>query len=371
LQCIEDIHKGRYQFVMAVSGGGSGAISKLLAEPGASGSIIEALVPYSSAAMEHFLGLVPEQACSERNARAMAMAAYLRAAELGAASSDKAIAGLACTAALATNRPRRGLHQIHVALQTEKMTRSLSLNLQKGTRTREQEEALASDLIIQAMAELCEVSFKQALAKYPEEQLLQESVIAEDPVHDLFVGNSELLQLTTPPDTNNPLTIFPGAFNPLHDGHKSIAKIASRLTGHSCHLELSITNVDKLPLDYLEIDHRSKRIVSELPLLLTRAPTFIEKSGLFPGATFAVGVDTISRIADGRYYNNDRESTARALKKIRGQACKFLVFGRKTRDKFLSLDDLVLPDILAEICTGVPEQEFRIDISSTELRSKF
>jgi nicotinamide mononucleotide (NMN) deamidase PncC len=357
--------------VIAVSGGGSGAMSTLLTEPGASGSVIEALIPYSSSAMENFLGLVPEQACSERNARAMAMAAYLRAVKLATSDCNRSIAGLACTAALVTNRPRRGLHQIHVALQTEKMTRSLSLNLKKGARTREQEEALASDLIIHAMADLCEISFREALATYPEEQLLQESIVGDDAVHELFVGTSELLPLTTSRGATKPLTIFPGAFNPLHDGHRSIASIASRLTGQSCHLELSITNVDKLPLDYLEIDHRSKRIVSEFPLVLTRAPTFIEKSVLFPGATFAVGVDTISRIADSRYYNNDPDLATRALKSIRDQSCSFLVFGRKTQDRFLGLDDLVLPDILEEICTGVPEQEFRIDISSTELRNKF
>ena len=101
--------------------------------------------------------------------------------------------------------------------------------------------------------------------------------------------------------------------------------------------------------------------------LITRAPTFVEKAELFPGATFVVGADTMVRIAEPRYYGgDDRGGTMRDL--IARQGCRFLVFGRKVAGRFQSLGDLVLPAALRALCDEVPEAEFREDVSSTELR---
>ena len=66
--------------VIAVTGGGSGAISSLLEVPGASASVLEAIVPYAATALADWLGGTPDHYCSERTARAMAMAAFERAA---------------------------------------------------------------------------------------------------------------------------------------------------------------------------------------------------------------------------------------------------------------------------------------------------
>ena len=45
---IEQIHASGKQFVVAITGGGSGAISALLEVPGGSASVLEAVVPYSA-----------------------------------------------------------------------------------------------------------------------------------------------------------------------------------------------------------------------------------------------------------------------------------------------------------------------------------
>ena len=65
--------------VLAITGGGSGAIADLLEVPGGSRTVLEAVVPYSAAALVEFLRGKPEQFCSARTARAMAMAAFQRA----------------------------------------------------------------------------------------------------------------------------------------------------------------------------------------------------------------------------------------------------------------------------------------------------
>ncbi len=76
---IHAIHRRPTRFVLATSGGGSGAIAQLLEVPGGSRTLLEAAVPYSEPAMAAWLGGRPDQACSEPTARSMAMAAYLRA----------------------------------------------------------------------------------------------------------------------------------------------------------------------------------------------------------------------------------------------------------------------------------------------------
>ena len=61
--------------VVAITGGGGRAITDLLTVPGASATVLEAVVPYSLPALEDWLGGKVDHACSERTARAMAMAA--------------------------------------------------------------------------------------------------------------------------------------------------------------------------------------------------------------------------------------------------------------------------------------------------------
>ena len=46
----------------------------------------------------------------------------------------------------------------------------------------------------------------------------------------------------------------------------------------------------------------------------------------------------------------------------------FLVFGRKVGRKFISLDQIKIPEIIQDRCTGFGEESFRDDISSTKLR---
>ena len=169
--------------VLAVSGGGSRAITEVLQRPGASRTVLEAIVPYSEAAMIAYLGGRLDQFCSPQTARAMAVAAWHRAlryetsagrvnqggqshfrppplrvagAKIGTVPSVP-LAGVACTAGLATDRPRHGPHHAHVAVQTAARTATWSLELEKGRRSRADEEDLVARLMLNALAEACGV----------------------------------------------------------------------------------------------------------------------------------------------------------------------------------------------------------------------
>ena len=82
-QLVQQIHDSHTLIVLAATGGGSRAIADLLEVPGASRTLLEAFVPYSDQAMIDYLGSRPDEFCSNRTARAMAMAAFLHARKLG------------------------------------------------------------------------------------------------------------------------------------------------------------------------------------------------------------------------------------------------------------------------------------------------
>ena len=103
-------------------------------------------------------------------------------------------------------------------------------------------------------------------------------------------------------------------------------------------------------------------------MYLTRAARFEEKSRLFAGATFILGIDTLRRIVEPRYYGGEPAGCQRAIEQIAARGCRFLVFGRNLGDGFLGLAQLDLPDALRSLCREVPPEVFREDISSTALR---
>ena len=162
--------------------------------------------------------------------------------------------------------------------------------------------------------------------------------------------------------------IFPGSFAPWHDGHRQIAEFAAEQTGGSVGYEISVTNVEKRALSPDDVIHRLRGFPSLERVWLTRAPTFVEKAEVFPGATFVVGVDTMQRIADERFYVDTETDVAGAVECFRELETRYLVFGRVVGGVFRVLSDLKLPEGLLPLCAEIPEARFRFDISSSEIR---
>ncbi len=366
-QLVRQIHAAPGQVVVVLSGG-SRAVAELLEVPGGSKILLEAAVPYCEGALTAWLGSRPEQACSSRTARAMAVAAFGRAIRYGA--TELHAAGVSCTAGLATDRPKRGPHRAHVAVQTASRTRHSWLELEKDARGRQQEELIVSRMVLNALADACGVDQRLDLPLLGTERVESEQVIAPPPWQDLFLGRVEAVEARarSGPPSSAPRVIFPGAFHPLHAGHRRMAEIAQELLGLPAAMEVSILNVDKPALDYLEIDRRLGQFPPEQAVWLTRAATFDDKSQLFPGATFVIGADTLRRIVDPRYYSHNRHGMLQAVERIVARGCRFLVFGRALESSFIRLADLDLPDLLRRACSEIPPEKFREDVSSTALR---
>jgi hypothetical protein len=279
-------------------------------------------------------------------------------------------------------------------VQTESRTQTTSLVFDAGTRTRREEEQLATAMILNAVAEACGVRAGLRLDLSVDERRRLEStaVVAPQEWTDLLLGNrakvcavgvesADVAEVDASrrgaegPAAATPRAraVFPGAFHPLHHGHRRMAELASGILGCRVEFEISIVNVDKPPLDFWEMQRRADQFASgqshpAQTTWFTRAPTFRLKADLFPGATFVVGADTIARIAEPRYYQNDPLARDAAIEHVADVGCRFLVFGRSVDGRFETLDDLNLPAALARICQQVPQHEFRDDVSSTDLR---
>jgi nicotinic acid mononucleotide adenylyltransferase len=243
------------------------------------------------------------------------------------------------------------------------------LELLKGQRSRAEEEALVAGLVLNAVAEASGAAARIELPLLEGERIEEVRVDAPADEQDLLAGSRLIVPRGAASLHQRPRAIFPGAFHPLHAAHRLMADVARQRLHSDVAFELSIENVDKLPLDFVETDERVKQFDSRDAVWLTRAPTFVRKAELFPGCTFVVGADTIERVGQSRYYGSEQAMLA-AIAAISAQGCRFLVFGRDRGGAFRTISALGLPAPLAALCDEVPEEAFRADISSTALRNR-
>jgi len=199
-------------------------------------------------------------------------------------------------------------------------------------------------------------------------------VTAGDLIDGLVAGSLD--RVTAWPDGHlassapTPSAVLPGSFNPLHTGHLSLAHVAEEMLQAPIAFEISVTNVDKPPLAAEEIRARLAQFASRARVELTRAPTFLEKSRLFPGATFVVGADTAERLVAAKYYGSETHMTA-ALQEIADRGCRFLVAVRvDAAARVRALADTPIPARFAHLFTPIPESRFRLDASSSEIRAR-
>lgn len=160
---IEQIQSSGFQAVLVFAGGGVRALSELMVHPGASRFVLEAAVPYAPSALAEWLGSVPEQSVSEETACVLADRALRRAVAL--TGGRVPVLGAACTAALQTQRERRGSDRAWLAFRTleQGCSQGLSFEPRTGLTRAAQEEELAR-CWIEALAAFIETAGKTGTA---------------------------------------------------------------------------------------------------------------------------------------------------------------------------------------------------------------
>jgi nicotinamide mononucleotide (NMN) deamidase PncC len=321
---IERILNSGFRAVLVTTGGGSGALNALLTTSGASRFVTEAHVPYSPEALERFLGEKVEQSCSPETARKLAQTAVR--------NQESGVVGISCSAALMTDRERRGDDRAFICIKTVGAEKLYALHFSKTSRA--EQEVLLSDWLLVLIAQA--------------------------------VGAERGL-------------LLPGAFNPVHQGHCNLLKVAEEITGLRGIFELSCANVDKPDILEEEILRRAAAI-RDIPVALTHAPRFVQKAQLFQKTTFVLGYDTAERLiayakpGEWELFQTLDPSVASEAPQQRGNdrrewQPKFLIAGRHHAGSFRCLENMNLPAGFEPLFVGIPESKFREDISSTELRN--
>jgi hypothetical protein len=370
-QVIEQIHHSAHKLVFEFAGAGSLALFQLHSVAGSSRTILEATDRYAATSLVDLLGQPPEQFVSRETAIAMAAQAYRRARRL--AEPGTACLGVACTAAIATDRERRGEDRCWIAVRDAAGVSSYGLVMIKAARDRLGEEQLVSQLLLQAIAVGCGVAVTVPLALLAGEQVETARDSADDPIARLLDGTAQTV-LVAPDGTllaDQPISgaLLSGSFNPLHAGHERLAQAAAATLGMPVTFELPILNADKAPLGYAEIEHRLEQFRWRYQVALSRAALFVDKAALFPGCVFVLGYDTAARLVDSRYYGGESARDA-ALSTIRAHGCRFLVAGRVQDGVFQTLDEIAVPEHARELFMALPEHAFRVDLSSSAIRAQ-
>ncbi len=363
------IHSSPVQLVLEFTGAGSQALAWLHSIGGSSRTVIEASDRYAPASLISVTGFAPERFTSAEVSRALAAAAYRRAKAL--APDGTPVIGIGSSSTIATDRTKRGDHRTITALHGPFGSNTFELTLEKGERDRAGEEELVSRLILLAITD------GSGLMQRPHIPLLGTEAISESfepapgfrPFSEGEVPAALLTKSGTPTTAplGEPMVLLSGSFNPVHEGHLGLAAAAEARLGRPVTFELPLVNADKPGLDLLQAQRRAAQFHGRSPVLLSRAPLFVEKARLFPGSTFIIGADTAARLLDPRFYP-DADGVGGALDELASLSASFVVAGRsRSGGDFVTLDGLTIPAGHADMFTGI---DFRLDVSSTELRER-
>ena len=173
----------------------------------------------------------------------------------------------------------------------------------------------------------------------------------------LYDKSGQAQPLTTLADFKN-LVVYPGSFNPLHDGHKGLTDL---LISHGFKMvfEISRSRYQKPPYDKNHMDRLVKQFTGYADLLVSDAPLFSQKRDQLAqfDPYWVMGYDTAKRWLDENKKVDDAE-----LKRISNM--KVIFVGR--------LSDGVYHDP-SNLLNGSETFEtkifhFHCDISSTKIR---
>lgn len=304
LQQIKDIEKINttpFMFVLNTTGCGMGFINNYMSVPGASGTVISMNVPYHRSVIEQMLGSIPSKFVSQETANALATHAFAQSIK---SHNKEHCIGIGVTGSLCTDneRPNRS-HDVFITIQLlhATYTKYVDLNLLdldgldvQEKRIRQEEE------ICDAILELLYVAIFPSYVT----SMTYDSVN----INSLKHGEAESGVFFK----DGIAAIYPGSWNPFHDGHDIIYNMAEHVLSKAFDmkitpvLELTVFNVDKGVINHMDIAKRVKAL--KYPYYITYESTFVDKTiqlrkTLHHTTTivFIVGSDTWNRIIDPKY----------------------------------------------------------------------
>lgn len=191
--------------------------------------------------------------------------------------------------------------------------------------------------------------------------------LREDPMDSFLVRNMALHSFKH--ITYQNLHVYPGSFNPLHQGHLAIFEsIHDDAHSWSC-FEISIYPFGKPEISFDDLLERLEQFNGVGPVVVTSSARFLDKAGILRFAnkkeysgmampyvvTFHLGVDTAERLL------KDVGVTG-----VQGIYAKFVVYDRKVGDTVRTLDDLGVKT--SNVRRGELKDREHMALSSTKIR---
>lgn len=361
---------------LTCAGGGQSFFHQFMQYGGSSKTIIGGNIPYAKEAFDEFVEKPVDKYVSDKTALLLATQSFKKARTYRSDIDLNQLIGIGVTCSLATNNERAG-RQNKAIIGFHSYNYSISVEIQFNQHDREQQEDLITSLIINMLLDIksnCHVRQDWSIKSIPG----LNDVVKQD-IHDsnkrgyqnelctiiiryMSMSYFKVDQLKLTHSYLNDLVVYPGSWNPLHEGHLDIINTTKQIVQVPVYLELSVDNADKGMLSYFEIFARHDRAIN---MIVTHTPTFVDKVNFFAKEgqrlIFVVGADTWIRIQDPKYAGDiDELYEIFKLNNVR-----FLVFARngieiKTNTK---MDELLIESDIA--------WNFNKDISSTELRVKY
>lgn len=396
---IEAIHQSPVTSCITTTGAGASAVSALMSVPGCSKTLLEANIPYHADVSATVLDMFPSKYASMDVSRVLAQTAFNRAINFSARRAH--VVGIGATAAIATNRARRGADCVYVTCWSCDRVHTYSIENIERVVSRAEQELVVGSLIIRALADAANI----ARVPIEGEPLLCDGEVVNEVTHSaaqddvialLLSGrvSSMLYNRHGVPRTDCPpfsaeeinparanYLLYPGSFAPLHWGHKELARAASVVVQQRDEssprkpviltYEISASIVGKGDLNIDEVKSRVEQFTSgNRRVALTNAKLFIDKARMFRHHGLIVGVDTAIRVLDTKYYEDSAERMIEAMREIESCGCYFIVGGRAKGEEWIDMSHVNIPPQIRHMFIPIKPEDFRVDISSTDLRRR-
>jgi len=431
-ESFRDMGEQSPRLYIIATGAGAGLQEKVWRVPGCSNFFVGAAFPYATEETQDVLGFTPKQFVSQETAIDLALAAYMRAYKPGRSAIGVGLtASVASTKAHRGDHRvivaaftdhdcivisailHKGVGDAQRQLDGQLADRIAMYAIRAISGVGTAQAGIEWHFIERELRGECS-EFATEITVIGAMDHARARILA----HPYFRadGTRGTLEDIDPKKT----MFFPGSFRPFHEGHLRSGEAClvalrrnlywvdgpnhTQLSEDAAHANLIyVTTVDPVHKEKLSPADMLQRAVGMKGrdfLLSEGDPLYIQKARKFPGCRFAVGADTMDRMLDPSW----GVTTEDLVREFHSLGVRFFVPSRLVGDRFLRCQDIIrekkeaLPKIdinigetWADTWAGMSEAkrdeyrawlymsrvngmfvevDFRMDISSTELRAK-